>query len=102
MNKTNRAILIAVCVILVLATMVGCAEKSYKVTFYNGTTVVATQTVKSGTTATKPADPTKEGYEFKGWFTDEALTKEFSFSTKINADTKLYAKFVEKTPAPEA
>lgn len=48
---------------------------------------------------TKPADPTKDGYTFKGWYTDEKLTKEFDFNTKLTGDTILYAKWEEvKTP----
>ena len=47
----------------------------------------------------KPTDPTKEGYTFKGWYTDEKLTKEFDFNTKLTGDTILYAKWEEvKTP----
>lgn len=44
----------------------------------------------------KPADPTKDGYTFKGWYTDEDLTKEFDFSTKLTENTILYAKWEEK------
>ncbi len=100
MNKTTKTVIFAICVLLVLATLVGCATKTYKVTFYNGSTVVTTQTVNANESAKKPADPTKEGYTFSGWFTDSALTKEYKFTEKVTADLKLYAKFVEKTPPP--
>ena len=46
---------------------------------------------------TKPADPTRTGYEFGGWYTDAACTdgKEFDFAnqTQIRTDTTLYAKW---------
>ncbi|WP_062551594.1 InlB B-repeat-containing protein [Peptoniphilus phoceensis] len=47
---------------------------------------------------TKPADPTKDGYTFDGWYTDEGLTKVFDFNTKLTSDTILYAKWKAKTP----
>ena len=45
--------------------------KSYTVTFkdWNGTTL-KTETVKHGSHATAPSNPTREGYEFTGWDTN--------------------------------
>lgn len=51
-------------------------------------------------TVTKPEDPTKSGFEFIGWFTDEELTNEFDFATSISSNLKLYAKWTE-IPAEE-
>ncbi len=69
------------------------AEK-YTVTFYtNGGSSVATQTVKSGKTATEPATPSRDGFTFGGWYTDSALTSAFSFTTAITKDTTLYARW---------
>ena len=66
----------------------------YKVTFNsNGGSEVAEQTVLEGEKAVKPADPTREGYEFAGWFTDEELKNEFDFDTEITANITLYAKW---------
>ena len=44
---------------------------------------------------TKPTNPTKEGYEFVGWYLDENYTTEFDFNTSINKNTNLYAKWKE-------
>lgn len=64
----------------------------YTVTFNtNGGTAVASQTVDHGGKATKPANPTKTGYTFAGWYT-EADT-EFNFNTPIESATTLYAKW---------
>ncbi len=51
---------------------------------------------------TKPEDPTKGGYTFGGWYTDEACTagNEFDFEANdgtVDVDTTLYAKWVKKS-----
>ena len=64
-----------------------------------GGSAISSQTVKTGKTASKPADPLKGGYKFAGWYSDETLTTAFDFSTPITSDITLYAKWVE-IPAP--
>lgn len=54
------------------------------------------QTPASGSTVTKPTDPTREGYTFAGWYTDEACTKAYDFSVAVTADMTLYAKWIKK------
>ncbi len=56
----------------------------------------AVQTVEEGEKATKPADPTAEGYSFQGWYTDTRYTMEYDFSKEVTEDTTLYAKWVKK------
>lgn len=58
-------------------------------------TAPASQTVELNSKAVKPADPTAEGYVFRGWYTTAACTTEFDFNTPIAADTTLYAKWDE-------
>jgi uncharacterized repeat protein (TIGR02543 family) len=50
--------------------------------------------VMNGATVAAPASPTREGYDFSGWFQDKALLKAFDFATPITADWSLYAKYV--------
>ena len=58
----------------------------------NGGTAVDTQkNVQYGTTATKPENPTREGYRFLGWFTKDG--KAFDFSTPITKSMTLTAKW---------
>lgn len=59
------------------------------------------QTPASGSTVTKPADPTREGYTFAGWYTDEACTEAYDFSVAVTADMTLYAKWVKNAVAPD-
>ena len=48
----------------------------------------------------KPADPTREGYTFGGWYTDEACTQAYDFSTPVTADLTLYAKWTKNATNP--
>ena len=68
--------------------------KEYTVTFEtNGGNTVDSQNVKEGETVSKPDDPLKEGYIFKGWYTDEKLEIAYDFSTLVTKDIILYAKW---------
>lgn len=48
----------------------------------------------------KPADPTRDGYTFGGWFTDEACTQAYDFSTPVTANLTLYAKWTKNAVNP--
>ena len=69
----------------------------YTVTFNsNGGSAVSSQTVTAGEKATEPSSPTKQGYTFGGWYTSDALTTEWDFSTDtVNSNITLYAKWTE-------
>ena len=57
----------------------------------NGGSSVEAQTITKGGTATKPEDPTRDGYKLLDWFEDEACTKRFDFTKAIDGDTTVYA-----------
>ena len=60
----------------------------------NGGSAVASQTVKSSATATKPTNPTRSGYTFAGWYTDnEKFTTKYDFATPVTKNITLYAKW---------
>ena len=69
--------------------------KTYTVTFYSkGGSTVATQTIEEGKTATEPKAPTRTGYTFKGWYTDNGkFVDKFDFTKPVTEDTTLYAKW---------
>lgn len=61
----------------------------------NGGSAVKNVTVKKGAVLVAPADPTKAGYAFAGWYTDKALTNKYDFATPVTKAFTLYAKWVE-------
>lgn len=48
----------------------------------------------------KPADPTRDGYTFGGWYTDESCTQAYDFGTPVTADLTLYAKWTKNAVNP--
>ncbi|WP_303727299.1 InlB B-repeat-containing protein [Denitrobacterium detoxificans] len=80
------------------------ANWDYEVTFNaNGHgTAPETQVVKYGDKATKPSDPTAEGYEFGGWYTDAACTTPYNFDDPVTEGVTLYAKWTETNPTSVA
>ena len=76
--------------------------KDYTVTYEsNGGSTVPSQTVKYNETANKPANPTKSGYTFAGWYTEEKLTNKYDFATPVTGNITLYAKWTRNcTPRP--
>ena len=75
---------------------------AYTVTFKDGESVLSTVTVNSGEKVTKPADPTKTGYTFNGWYADATFTAAFDFDQPITANTTVYAKFTKVSDVPPA
>lgn len=53
------------------------------------------QTTAANGSVTKPADPTREGYTFAGWYTDEACTEAYDFAAAVTSDMTLYAKWTK-------
>ena len=76
-------------------TLYAKVEKGYWLTFEsNGGSYVAPAFYANGTTAKSPDEPTKSGYTFAGWYTDENLMTAANFGN-ITATTTLYAKWRE-------
>ena len=75
----------------------GYATTSYEVIFdSDGGSAVDTKIVKYGDCAAKPADPTREGYKFLGWFKNGEDTA-FDFTAPITQKTELTARWEKKT-----
>lgn len=96
---TRRKVFIAfaaavMILVLTAALFVACDQtKTYTVTFKDGDTVVKTVSVKDGATiadADLPADPTKDGAVFEGWFDGD---KAFDKTAAITSDATYLAKW---------
>ena len=77
---------------------------TFTVTYYlnDGTDAVYQSfEVVSQTSATKPDNPTREGYIFKGWFADSECLVSYVSTTKVTADTSIYAKWIVDTSSKD-
>ena len=67
----------------------------------NGGTRVASQKVEEGDRVSRPSNPTRDCYDFVGWYTDASLTKKYNFSTPVTRDMTLYAKWKDNGTCKE-
>ena len=93
-------IIIVACVVVILVTLfvdLG-INPGYTVTFDSkGGTDVASQQVMYGNTVEPPAPPTREGYEFTGWFRDPVCYELWALEVdQVQEDMTLYAGWKEK------
>ena len=67
---------------------------TYVVTFEsNGGSRVDRQRVMHGSMVARPDDPTRDGYEFAGWFVDGSLKFPYDFSIPVAGPLTLHAKW---------
>ena len=65
-----------------------------------GGSAVANERVADGEQASKPDAPTRTGYKFGGWYTDEDCTEEYDFTKPVTSDIELFAKWIEVNDDP--
>lgn len=68
---------------------------SFKLNYDGAANSIPEQTVAAGELATVVNDPSREGFEFTGWYSDSACEEAFDFNTPITSDTILYAGWEE-------
>jgi uncharacterized repeat protein (TIGR02543 family) len=69
----------------------------YSVIFMDGEIEIEEKIVGEGGTASRPENPTKDGYFFDNWYSNSELTTFFNFGTQITANTTVYAKWTPIT-----
>lgn len=67
----------------------------------DGGSAVSTQNVNQNDKVTEPEAPTKDGYIFEGWYTDNSFTTAYDFETAVTKGFTLYAKWAEETKTDE-
>lgn len=68
----------------------------------DGGSAVSSKTVTRNSKAAEPADPTKDGYTFDGWYSDKNFTAVYDFNQPVTKNLTLYAKWTEvKTEEPD-
>ena len=74
----------------------GFAGNGFTVSFNShGGSAVSSQEVPEGGRASTPADPSRSGHRFEGWYTDNTFTTPFNFSgTPITADITLHGRWM--------
>lgn len=68
----------------------------------NGGEAVARQQVRHGQCVQEPAAPARENYVFEGWYADPMLTERYDFTTPVNRNMTLYAKWSAVGIEPDA
>ena len=73
---------------------------SYTVAFdSNGGSSVPSQTVKYGSKAVQPTNPTRTGYTFQGWYTAKNGGTKYDFKQTVTSDVTLHAHWVKEPAA---
>lgn len=94
--KTLDKIIIGGIAVIVLLVLFGVANNGYTVTFdSNGGTDVPSQELMYGDLVAEPEPPSREGYEFVGWYTDENCIYPWDMETnQVSQSMTLYAAWV--------
>ena len=70
---------------------------TYTVTFNSkGGSDVTSASVAEGNKVTKPTNPTRDGYTFLGWSTEETSSTYYDFDTAVTSSFTLYAQWEKK------
>lgn len=96
MNKFKKFLLFALSVIMAAAVFAACGDKTtkYDLSFVtNGGDAIASVSVEEGADYTLPT-PTREGYEFDGWYLNAEFTGEKVTSITVTQDSSVYAKWI--------
>lgn len=72
--------------------------EEYTVTFMSDGKVYKTETIEAGQDLIEPDEPTKDGYEFGGWYEDEDFNNKAIFPYTVTKDVTFYAQWTEEPP----
>lgn len=95
--QTLDKIIVGGIVLIILLIIFGIANNGYTVSFDSkGGTDVVSQDCMYADLVAEPEPPTREGYEFTGWYFDENCQYLWDFETQqVGGDMTLYAGWVK-------
>ena len=97
LNYNEQTFEVSIRVFLNVGSVGGDETRYFNIQFEsNGGSYVKIQNVEEGARVKEPAEPTKEGFIFDGWYTNKKLTDEYNFKNKVDEGFILYAKWVEE------
>ncbi len=91
-KKTIIGVVVGLIILIIIILLLrGCTRKEYTIKFdTDGGSIIDSIKVKENDKIEKPSDPTKEGYDFAGWYYND---KKFDFNTKVKKNMTLKAKW---------
>ncbi len=91
--KSLNGIIVALCAALVICMAFGIAHRGFTVTFNSmGGTAVESRKLMYGERIEDVEEPTREGYRFTGWYTDENLLEPWGLQEDtVTESMTLYA-----------
>ena len=92
--KTLDKVIVGGIALIIILLIFGVSNNGYTISFDSkgGTDVPAQMDLMYGDLLAEPEEPTREGYEFKGWYSDENCTYQWDFSTtQVSQSMTLYA-----------
>lgn len=100
MKKTKKLFSIIIVMGLMVSSLIfvlacGGGKTKYTINFEtNGGSAVESIVLEEGADLVEPEEPTKDGYNFGGWYLDAALTEDYTFESKMPAKSfNLYARW---------
>lgn len=101
MKSKNILFTLIMCLFTCGIIFSGCAKFEYKLNFVVDDEIYYTINTSGNETISLPANPTKDGYNFDGWYWDEGTwLREFTANSLLNeplsSDMKVYAKWSDE------
>lgn len=84
-----KRVFLASLVVFLVLFIVGCSKQSVAFDAQNETPIFL-QEVSRGKTVQMPDEPTREGYDFLGWYTDISGGEKWDFSSPVTTNLNLY------------
>ncbi len=93
MKKILYGLLAFLFVLPLSLAVVGCKKQTCTITYMVGEEIYKTQTIEAGQKIPEIDNPTKDNYDFMGWYLSEISQKKITNDTSINGDLTVYARF---------